>query len=422
MPLPLLIPVAVAASSSSFSLFSLITSTTLALTGGLAVGTQFSNSSSSNDNTSNNMSLSGLMNDMYKETEDALMYMFRDFKDDKKVLVESTAKLSTLSTQLNEATEATKKTTQNLQEKLEKPLERVDNELGLTKKKTEEVLSQLTKYKRALTQANKKMGELTVTLKRQQETVTRLNAEVVPLTNALSIQTKEKENALKNIGTLKATFHQQQEDMKKKIEGQTALNKRLGRQNRSLEQKLVLVGADYQKTMEHKLALETLITDYNNQQTASSQRIKELEEAYKTVTSEKGSTETKNAYEQNIKDLMLEKQQLQESCEHQILINTSLNQTILLLKQKIVSLESSMSQLKKGYDGSVEELEKVNLLTESLRANSKEHEAIIAAQEEMIETLMTGRPSKTAGSLGFFAKKASVTNEVVSTNPSPNFH
>ena len=44
MPLPLLIP-AVVAASSQVSLLTLITSTTLTLTGGIALGSQFSGSS-----------------------------------------------------------------------------------------------------------------------------------------------------------------------------------------------------------------------------------------------------------------------------------------------------------------------------------------------------------------------------------------
>ncbi|WP_298627080.1 hypothetical protein [uncultured Legionella sp.] len=421
MPFSLLIPAAAAAASSSGGLITLIASTTLALTGGLAVGAQFSSSSSS-DTTSNNDLFSSLMDELSnfsEEAQGALMHVFRDFKEDKKVLVESTATLSALTSQLNEAAEATKKNTRSLQQKVDKPLERLSEELGNAQKKTDEVVSQLKKYQQDLTQANTKIGVLTHTLKKQEETVTRLNAEIVPLTKALSIQIKEKEHALKSIEQLKNS----QESIKKQLAAQVALNKRLSKQKGSLEHKLSLVEADYQKTMAHKQTLEMVLADYKSQETSSLQRIKELDEACNQLKLEKEgvSAEEKKAAAQQIKDLMSQKQQLQEALDSKELIKNNIEQANQLLEQDNVALQRALTQLNTDYEHINKRFHTVCSLTHALKVKIQEQADTIALKEDTIATLSASSPSN-VDSLGLFAHKASVTRAVVPTELSPGFN
>lgn len=421
MPLPLLIPAAVAA-SSQFSLATLIASITAALTGGLALGSQLSSSKSS-EQAYDDPSFSSLiaeLKDFPRQTKAIFADMFRDFREDSKLVVESTEKLSLLGAQLTDAAQTTRKNTKRLHIQVQEPLKRVETTLSTTQKKTDEVTRQLKKTQEELAQANSQISVLTVTLKEQQETVTRLNAEVVPLTKALAVQTKEKEKAHKKIETLKATFNQQQEGMKSELAAQVELNKRLNERLGSLESELERTDALYQKSLIQKQTIEALLLDYKTQQTTLLQRIKELEKECQSLTTgqELGSAESRATYEQQIKTLTGERQQLQESLKKQGFINKKLEETVQLLEQQATSLEASLTQLKGDYEVSKRNYQEVCLLTTSLNKEAQEQEALIAAQEQMIAKLSAAHSSLAKTPQGFFSKKAPVTTGAASQESS----
>ncbi len=407
MPLPLLVPAAVAA-SSEFSLLTLITSTTIALTGGVALGSQLS-TSSSNEKTYDEQSFSSLITELKTfplQTKVILTDIFRDFREDSKQVVESTEKLSTLSVQLTEAIQITQNNTKCLQEKIQEPFVRVGNALNATHIKTDEVTSQLKKAQESLEQANKQIDVLSATLKEQQETVTRLNAQVVPLTKALTVQTKEKEQAQKKIEQMK----KQQEGMRNGLTTQVELNKRLSERLSSLELELERVDTLYQKSLIQKQTIEALLSDYKKQQDSLLQRINELEKESEHFAShnKEDCLKSQGADELQINALTMEREQLQESLKHQNLINKKLEETLQLLEQQAISLEASLIQLKKDYDISQNNYQNVCLLVTSLNSEAQEQEALIVEQEEMIAKLTSGRSYTAMSSLGFFSKETAL--------------
>lgn len=119
------------------------------------------------------------MNAFNQQTKAIVADLFSHFSEDSKELVESTTQLSHLGAQLTDAAKTTQKNTQHIHLQVQEPLERVGKALKTTQKKTDEVTSQLKKTQAALIQANQQISVLRITLNEQQETLTRLNAEVV---------------------------------------------------------------------------------------------------------------------------------------------------------------------------------------------------------------------------------------------------
>ena len=426
MPLPLLISAAVAA-SSEISLLTLVTSTTLALTGGWALGAQLSTPTSEDDGAEAHSPRSFVaeLKAFPQQTKSIFLDVFSDFNQSTKLIAQSADKLATLGVQLTDAVGATQKNTHRVQQQVQEPLVRVGQSLSATQKKTDEVVNQLKKAQEALVQANKKISELTVTLKEQEGTLARLNAEVVPLTKALAVQAKEKEQAQKKLERLTAAVHQQQEEVNKALSAQVELNKRLSERLYSLGKELVRVGVHYQKSLIQKQTIEALLADYKTQQTVLVQRINELEGECQRVTqaNEVGSSELRRTQEEQLKALVLERQQLHGSLKQQGEINKKLEETIRLLEEQATSLEASLVQLKGDYEESNNKYQDVCSLTASLNAEAQEQEALIAAQEAMIATLTDGRASVTTGSLSFFSRATPVSTAVVPTvqsTPSSN--
>lgn len=369
MPLPLLIPAAVAA-SSEISLLTLATSTTLALTGGWALGAQLSTPTSEDDGAEEHSSRSFVaeLKAFPQQAKAIFLDAFSDFKQDAKLIVQSTEKLNTLGLLLTDAVDATQKNTHRIQQQVQEPLVRVGQSLNATQKKTDEAVNQLKKTQETLVEANKKIGVLTGTLKEQESRLTRLNAEVVPLTKALALQKKEKEQAQKKLERLSATFHQQHEEMNKALSAQVELNKCLSERLYSLEHELVQVDAHYQKSLIQKQTIEALLADYKTQQTVLVQRINELEGECQRVTqaNEVGSSELRSTQEEQLKALVLERQQLHGSLKQQGEINKKLEETIRHLEEQATSLEASLVQLKGDYEESSNKYQEVCSLTASL--------------------------------------------------------
>lgn len=144
MPLPLLIPAAVAV-SSQVSLLTLFSSITAALTSGFALGTQLSQSS---DKASDDNSFSSIM-EQFKMLPEQTTYFLKkslgDFGEDSAQLAESTKQLSLLGAQLTDAAQTTKMNTQRLFNEVQEPLIRVGTTLTTSQKKTDEVTVRLKK-------------------------------------------------------------------------------------------------------------------------------------------------------------------------------------------------------------------------------------------------------------------------------------
>lgn len=415
MPLPLLIP-AVAA-SSQFGLTALIASSTAALTGGFAFGYQL-NASKSNKQAHDERPLSSFiaeLKDFPRQTKAIFAHAFRDFREDSAHLVESTKQLGRLSAQITDATHITQKNTKRLQEQVHEPLVGVGGALRSTQDKTDEVTGQLQKAQEALAQANQHIGILTTTLKQQQDTVTQLNAQIVPLTHALTVQTQEKERALNTIDQLKATVHQQIAGTKSELAAQDELNTRLSERLDALERELGGIDAQYQKSVTQKQVIEALLSDYKEQQVTLLQRIKELEKERQCIISgqELSSGESRDAYEQQLNALTVERIQLHQSLKQQVLINKKLEETVQLLEQQAASLESSLTQLKGDYETSKNKYQEACVLIASLNKEAQEQEALICAQEALIATLTAGFSSHANAPQGFFYKTAP-TPEAVS--------
>jgi chromosome segregation ATPase len=236
MPLPLLVPAAVAA-STEVSLLTLITSTTLALTGGFALGTEFS-ASPPIEHTESEISFGSFIAQLKafpQQTKELMADVFSDFNKESKHIKDATDKLTTLSGRLEGVVQTTQKSVVQLQQHVHEPLIKVGQTLTITQRKTERVTTQLLAAQTELADATKKIETLAATLKKQQDSIVRLNAEISPLTSALALQTKEKEKAQKKLAALTLTYNQQQEGVKKTLQTQLTLNKGLTERLHQLE-------------------------------------------------------------------------------------------------------------------------------------------------------------------------------------------
>lgn len=421
MPIPLLLPAAVAA-STQFSLMTLLTSTAAALTGGFVLGSSMSTSELPLS-TPEESSLRSFWNELKAFPEQSTLIFkdaFRDFGVVSERVAHETKQLTRLTIQLQDALESSKERAAQVHKNIQEPLAKVDASLKKTHTKTETVSSLLSTSQNELNLANDKIKQLALALEAQKTTMSTLSTTVTPLTKALAQQKKDNENLKAQLTHLNKTHKTQVDGLKQNVQQQLEMNKKLETRLLELEQEVERLEKHNQSIMSQKSPLEDLLMQFKGQQSSLLKRIADLENDYSAVQKQNEqliahvSTEKEGtALLGQLTTLKLDRQRLQDALDLQTKACTQLEASIkklegqvLVQEETIVRLQSEQTQNKKQYN-------EVCALVRQLKQEAEEQEALIEQQAALISSFTQKPPIVHAPNIRFFPQKDAAIQSAV---------
>lgn len=406
MPLPLLIPAAIAA-SSPISLTTLILSITASVTGGALLGATAMSSSdtAASETRSAGDSWTSFVEEIRsfpQKTVDMIADTFRDYKEVSTQMASHTRHITKVSAALGERARDTSRHIKSLTDEVHGPLAAVGDTLKTTNSHAKRIHGALTATEEQLKRANEELIRLKKVLTEQQNQIAQLNTLLIPLNDRLTSERKEKERLNQRIAQLTKAHKTDMESLKNLLEQQESLTKELTRRLETLEQ-------EKKELIEQKETLTQLLSSYTTQIdnlvkqcAAFEMEIESLQKQYLELKEKGDKGAEVVATSLQMKALEEERNRLQEELKRYADRFIAVNKILDGFKEQSAHQEAVIAELKKEHAELGVQYEQVSALVQQLNEEAKEQEALIEEQALMVQRLSRS-PTSGLLSSGLFA-------------------